>query len=1449
MILSAAYAVCAAGILWGLWSAFCSPTRVAFLNYQVLQLSEISHANDSPWIRLSELTPEDAGKAGKYDILLINGMGLRITAEQRAALQKAAEKGLPVISTMVTNPANNITSADSAATAEIQRYLANGGPANYRNMLAYIRRNVDRKRISAPVPPSPEEYVVENIYRPGPDGELGFRSLSEYEEFLKNEGLYRKDAPKVIVTGQMGEPSELMHALENSGNTVYVIRDIRSLLSNGALDSIAPSAVINMAHGRLGDDAVGFLERHNIPLFSPLNVNMQIKDWMEDPMGMNGGFMSQSIVTPEIDGAIRPFVLFGHYLGQNGLPLLKAVPDRLEEFVETVNSHIRLKTKPAAEKKLAIYYYKGAGLNTMTAAGMEVPPSLYNFLKELERAGYDVSGLPQTEEEFSRVLNSKGKIFGTYAHGAAAEFMKNADPEWIEKETYAGWVEKAIPSELYSEVVSANGDFPGEYMVSDDRLAVSRVRFGNIVLIPQPAAGGGDDEFKMVHGTGSAPPHSYIAAYLYARFGFGADAMIHFGTHGSLEFTPRKQVALGSTDWPDRLVGTLPHIYLYSIANVGEGMMAKRRSYATLQSYLTAPFMESGVRGQYKELSDLFQKYDDNHYSDSPDPGRASELSLKIKQTADRMGISSDLGLDTTSSEGYSHEEIVRLENFAEELASEKVTGRLYVLGEHYQDEHIRTTVEAMAVDPIAYGLYNLDVIKGKASKELLSRMPEFNRIYIKKAESIVGRIRNQASPVTDRQVTDAAGITPEEYEKAKKIAESMKPAPDMMQMMRMMAAKSDKDTGAGNGSNTVEKGDRPHKMKETGAKMNPAKALEMARKMGADAESLKKMEKAMKEGSGKGTGHDSTQNGRTNGHEGTGMSGMMAMAGKMMSSIRPEYSDEELEFSRAVMEVRQAMQNVGNYRRALLESPEKELSSILNALDGGYTSPSPGGDPVANPNTLPTGRNLYGINAESVPTRSAWEKGKSLAQNTIDLYRRRHNDSIPRQVSYTLWSSEFIETEGATIAQVFYMLGVEPLYDTFGRVTDVRLIPSEDLGRPRIDVLVQTSGQLRDIAASRLFLIDRAVKMASAANDESYPNYVSDGVRETERLLTEKGITPKDARKMSSYRVFGGVNGSYGSGIQSMVEASDRWKSSSEVARVYLNNMGAYYGSEEDWENFSANVFESAMARTDIVVQPRQSNTWGALSLDHVYEFMGGLNLAVKEVTGKDPDAYMSDYRNRNRSRIQELKEAIGVESRTTIFNPSYISEKMKGGAGDADAIAETITNTFGWNVMKPDAIDDRTWNEIYETYVKDKYNLGVRGHFEDVNPAALEEITAVMMESSRKGMWNASESQLADIAELHTDLVRKFSASCSGFVCDNPSLKEFIAGNVSDRKASEYKQAIHKAREASAEAGMVLKKESMDKSADTRTTAIGNVAALILAAAFVSGVVIIIIRRRKKN
>ncbi|WP_373832151.1 cobaltochelatase subunit CobN, partial [Bacteroides heparinolyticus] len=564
-----------------------------------------------------------------------------------------------------------------------------------------------------------------------------------------------------------------------------------------------------------------------------------------------------------------------------------------------------------------------------------------------------------------------------------------------------------------------------------------------------------------------------------------------------------------------------------------------------------------------------------------------------------------------------------------------------------------------------------------------------------------------------------------------------------------------------------------------------------------------------------------------------------------------PKYTREQIHLAQAVIAVERALRNVGDYADALRRSPDREMSSMLNALNGGYTSPSPGGDPIVNPNTLPTGRNLYSINVENTPTEDAWEKAQALADNTIKMYRERHGGEYPRKVSYTLWSSEFIETEGATIAQILYMLGVEPVRDAFGRVADLRLIPSDRLARPRIDVVVQTSGQLRDLAASRLFLINRAIEMAANADGDRYENLVKAGVVESERVLVEKGMSPKEAREVSMFRVFGGVNGNYGTGIQEMVEAGDRWDKESQLAEVYLNNMGAFYGSEKDWETVRKAAFEAALTRTDVVVQPRQSNTWGALSLDHVYEFMGGMNLAVRNVTGKDPDAYLADYRNHQNMRMQEVKEAIGIESRTTIFNPAYIREKMKGGASSADGFADIVTNTYGWNVMKPKAIDKELWDEIYNVYVKDKFNLGTKEFFEKRNPAALEEMTAVMMETIRKGLWKASAEQAGDIARLHVEMVNKYKPSCSGFVCDNAKLRDFIASKTDAVAAEEYRRNVSDIREAKkngSDKSMVMKKETMNNS-DNQTTATvsGMVTALIVVVAVL--VLIVLVKRRRKN
>ena len=595
-----------AAVLIGIsiWNAWFSATKIAFVNFQTIQQGSISKANDNSFIKLSEVSLANLDRLSNYDMVFVNGMGLRIVEEQRQQIQQAADKGVPVYTSMATNPTNNICNLDSVQQNLIRRYLSNGGKTNYRNMLNYIRKAIDGKTYSTTEMEDPVERPSDMLYHAGisnPDDELEFLTVTDYEKFMKDNNLYKEGARRIIITGQMADATDLIKALEKEGYNVYPVQSMTRFMS--FIDEVQPDAVINMAHGRMGDRMVDYLKTKNILLFAPLTINSLVDEWENDPLGMSGGFMSQSIVTPEIDGAIRPFALFAQYEDKEGLRHSYAIPERLKTFVSTINNYLNLKTKPNKDKKVAIYYYKGPGQNALTAAGMEVVPSLYNLLLRMKQEGYNVSGLPANAQELAKMIQAQGAVFNSYAEGAFDEFMKNVNPELITKEQYESWVKESLRPEKYAEVVAADGEFPGNYMVtSDGCLGVARLQFGNIVLMPQNAAGSGDNSFQVVHGTNAAPPHTYIASYLWMQHGFKADALIHFGTHGSLEFTPKKQVALCSNDWPDRLVGAVSHFYLYSIGNVGEGMMAKRRSYATLQSYLTPPFLESSVRGIYREL-------------------------------------------------------------------------------------------------------------------------------------------------------------------------------------------------------------------------------------------------------------------------------------------------------------------------------------------------------------------------------------------------------------------------------------------------------------------------------------------------------------------------------------------------------------------------------------------------------------------------------------------------------------------------------------------------------------------------------------------------------------------------------------------------------------------------------------------------------------------------------
>ncbi|MCM1311340.1 MAG: cobaltochelatase subunit CobN [Bacteroides sp.] len=1285
--------VCA--VAYRYWLA---PTRILMVNFSSAQIADIALNNDSRSIKVDFADAENVGGFAGYDAVIMYGRRLVLSAEQQDELELAADKGIPVFT---NSPRRSESAFNRNLTQEeramLQMYFDNACQKNYRNMLRYMRHIATPQRGGGDDVEAPVE-LPHNLFYHQEAGQY-FRSHEELTEYLRRKRMYHEHGCNVALISGITFPVEsnrahvdtLISRLTQGGFNVYPLTAMGKERED-MLHSLHPDAIVYFPMGRLGDDElVKWAHRENILIFSPFIVSQPRKEWLDVSTPVSGGTMTARLVIPEIDGCISPLCIATQEEDENGYFLWTPVPERVDAFMDNFTRHIALRRMPNKDKRIAICYFKSPGKDDLQASGMEVVPSLYNFLKRLRAEGYDVGGLPADVETFRQQLYRDGSVMGAYAKGAQKRFMDTAHPVWLTSRQYEEWARETLLPEKYKEVTDRYGDAPGNLLARGDSMAVACLQFGNVWLFPQPRPALGEDEFKLVHGMPVAPPHSYIAPYLYMLKGFKADALIHFGTHGNLEFTPGKNVGLSQADWADVLVGNLPHFYFYTTGNVGESVIAKRRTHAVLVTYLTPPYVESGMRQRYSALlSDIHKVLE------SGEGSRAREM--RVKKEVVRLGLHRSLGLDSVADKPYTHEELERIDCFTEEIANEKITGACYTMGEPYSERDLCTTVLAMAADPLAYEMARRDCERGRISRGQLQDFAYIAHHYLPEAKWRLERLLQ--NPPSD----------------------------------------------------TV--------------------------------------------------------------------------------SVEPE--------------LRQALL----YYRQLKESTRNEFDTMVRALNGGSVCPAPGGDPVLNPNVLPTGRNMYSVNAETSPNAQAWEDGKRLAETTLMQYMNRHGE-YPHKVSYTFWAGEFIATEGATLAQAFWMIGVEPVRDSQGHVVDLRLVPENELCRPRIDVVVQVSGQLRDIAASRLKLLTKAVALAAEAEHELYPNFVAEGTLSQEKQLVAKGLSPKEARKMAGMRVFGPVNSGYSTGIMGYVENSGAWDDENEIAEGYLNNMGAVYGDDENWGDCKNGVFAAALAKTDVVVQPRQSNTWGPVSLDHVYEFTGGLSLAVRHVTGKEPDAYMADYRNRMSRRMQNAKEAVAVETRATILNPTFVRERMKGGAGTAQQFGKTFRNIFGWHVTRPSSMDKNLFNDLYDMYIKDENGLGIYEYFRKVNPAALQTITSVMLESVRKGYWKASEEQLRTTVELHTRITCEAGAACTEFVCGNAKLQEFIAGQLDEKSRRSYNaemSAVHELRQAG-KMDVVLKKQELVSLQDTsELVKTGWAAGIVVAVLVIAGTIVVKKRKREQ-
>ena len=339
--------------------------------------------------------------------------------------------------------------------------------------------------------------------------------------------------------------------------------------------------------------AAAFLQQLNRPYRSAVSLDIQTIDaWRTSQTGLNPVQAGMQIAIPEIDGATEPFIYGG--LPANGIEPV-ALDERCVRFARRLRRWNHLRTAPRSEIKLALTLFcfppnKG---NIGTAADLDVFPSLWDTLKSLQSEGYKVE-LPTGADELREMLI--GGNAESFASTANVAYRMNVD-EYRRLCPYVDEVEKdwgAAPGRVNS--------FAGD-------LLIQGLQLGNVFIGLQPTFGYEGDPMRLMMARSGSPHHGFMAFYTYLSQVLNVDAVVHVGTHGAMEFMPGKQIGLSTECWPDRLIGELPNIYIYSVNNPSEGSIAKRRSYAELISYLTPPIENAGLYRQLATLKDLLMSY------------------------------------------------------------------------------------------------------------------------------------------------------------------------------------------------------------------------------------------------------------------------------------------------------------------------------------------------------------------------------------------------------------------------------------------------------------------------------------------------------------------------------------------------------------------------------------------------------------------------------------------------------------------------------------------------------------------------------------------------------------------------------------------------------------------------------------------------------------------------
>ncbi len=884
--------------------------------------------------------------------------------------------------------------------------------------------------------------------------------------------------------------------------------------------------------------AAELLGELDVPYIAAQPVEFQnLEQWESSEQGLTPLEATMMVAIPELDGATGPIVFGGRSdaPGADDASPMQAHPERVETLVDRVERLITLRRSARAERKLAVVLFNfppNAG-NVGTAAHLSVFASLYNTLKALQHAGYTVDVPDGVDALRSRLIDGNAAEHGMHANVHAAIDVD----DHVRREPWLANIEAQW------------GPAPGRQQTNGRSLFVLGARFGNVFVGLQPAFGHEGDPMKLLFSNSFAPTHAFTAFYRYLREDFAADAVLHFGTHGALEFMPGKQVGMSRHCWPDRLIGDLPNFYLYASNNPSEGMIAKRRSAATLISYLTPPIARADL---YRGLSEL--KASIERWRGRCDPGEAERRELV--ELIHTQACELDLAAADDDWHADPDDAIEALRLALIELEQTLIPYGLHVVGEAASRDQRIDLLQALA-----QASHNREIAPG-----------------------VLAALVDGAA--VDAQFGAAHGL-----------------GEDALQVCRELASAN-----------------------------------------------------------------------------------------------------------------------------ALL-ADDHELTALLDALDGRYIAPAPGGDLVRNPGVLPSGRNLHGFDPYRLPSAFAVRDGVRQAQALL----QRHVDAgnpLPESVALVLWGTDNLKTEGGPIAQALALIGAEPRLDSYGRVAGARLLPLEELGRPRIDVIMTLSGIFRDLLPLQTKLLADAAYLAAAADEPPQHNFVR---KHALAYQAEHGCDLETA----ALRVFSNAEGAYGSNVNLLID-NGRWDEEDELAETYSQRKSFAYGRSGK-PSHQARLLDDMLAGVQLAYQNLDSVELGITTVDHYFDTLGGISRAVRRARGSDIPVYISDQTSGD-DKVRTLAEQVALETRTRMLNPKWYEGILEHGYEGVRQIESHVTNTMGWSATTGQ-VAPWIYERLSQTFVLD---AEMRERLARLNPGASVKVAQRLLEACERQYWKPDDATL---------------------------------------------------------------------------------------------------------